>query len=761
MPDSLEVVKKRRAGAKRWLTRSMKELQELLDDNSTSQELLEAVVSDFDKRLSSLDDLQELYELELENTSELETDIEEADKFRRSARKIRAEAAKKLKTASDESDSISSSSKDKSEVKLPRLELPKFSGDLTDWQSFWDRFEALVDQSDLPVISKFSYLQSLLEGEALSVIQGLALTTANYKVACDLLRERYGRPEKIIFAHVQGLLNISSAPKAKGADYISFLWKLQDELLRHIRSLEGLGIHGDQYGVVLTPVILSRLPQEIRLEWSRESPGHEGDLKFLLTFLQKEIQLRERSESFKEISMEKNVRREPTEGKRVGSASALQTSSEEGPSQGPPQCAFCQRRHKSEKCWNILKMNKHDREEKIKEAGLCFKCLLKGHVSKGCKGKVKCTLCNGSHNVLFCKMVEPNSETTKISGKQKLEKGSNDQTNVQTSDVSNASKPTVPHIGISHEQKVGKSTVLQTAKVKVRTCSGKSVWAVIMFDLGADTTYVSQKFVKKVKPKWVTSRYTSYSAFGSNRSQDSQERNVYEMNLTDNKGENHSVFAVEVMSICPPLRRQRVSDEAMQALSLLKLAEDYGHDRDLTLDILIGVDNYWRFISTNNVLRFDDLVAHESVFGWVLSGSCLKAHEENVSHQMLCINVNACESDLHNFWSLENIGIYAEKDNPPKEKVLETFEDTIEYVNGRYEVALPWKNEVAKFSLLNNENNARKRLSVLSYKFEKNPDLKEEYDKVLMSYEKDNIFVEVLFLKLTALTPLTICHIDL
>ena len=131
------------------------------------------------------------------------------------------------------------------------------------------------------------------------------------------------------------------------------------------------------------------------------------------------------------------------------------------------------------------------------------------------------------------------------------------------------------------------------------------------------------------------------------------------------------------------------------------------------------------------------------MFGWVLSGSCLRSHEENVSHQMSCINANVCESDLHHFWNLENIGIYPEKDNPPKEKVLEPFKDTVEYVNGRYEVTLPWKNEVEKFSLLNNENIARKRLSVLNYKFEKNPDLKAEYDKVLMDYEKGNIIVGV------------------
>ena len=751
MPKQTEAEKKR-AAAKGWLTRSAKELRELLDDDSTSQEELEAAVSDFDKRLASLDELQEIVELELDDSDDLEAEINDADSFRRCSRKVCAEAAQRLKPARpnpiDSNDSASNSSKDKTEVKLPRLELPKFSGDLTDWQSFWDRFEALVDQSDLPVISKFSYLQSLLQGEALSVIQGLALTTANYKVACDLLKERFGRPEKIIFAHVQGLLNVSLSTRAKGTDYINSLWKLQDELLRHIRSLEGLGIKGDQYGVVLTPVILSRLPQEIRLEWSRESAGHEGDLSWLLAFLQKEIQCRERSETFKELSIEKNIRREQihhpqTERRRVNSASALQTSSEED----FPVCAFCQRRHKSEKCWYVLKLPKHDREEKIRQAGLCFKCLCKGHFSRGCKGRVKCAQCNGSHNVLFCNLDKPTSDTNKIvdSRSKYPSKISNSsvQSNVNASDLSDVSIPTVPHIGISHDQGINKSTVLQTAKVRVCTSDGKYVWAVVMFDLGADTTYVSQRFVKRIKPKWVTSKYTSYSAFGSKRLRDSEQRNVYEMNLTDIKGHNHSLFAVEVMSICPPLRRKRVSDGVMQSLSHLQLAEDYGHDRDLTLDILIGVDNYWRFISSDNVLRFDDLVAHNSVFGWVLSGSCLRTNVENVSHQLLCIDPNACETDLHNFWNLESIGIYAEKDCPLKEMVLEAFQDSIMYTNGRYEVALPWKNDLSKSNLLNNESNARKRLSVLNHKFDKNPVLKQEYDKVFTGYENDGIIVEV------------------
>ena len=74
------------------------------------------------------------------------------------------------------------------------------------------------------------------------------------------------------------------------------------------------------------------------------------------------------------------------------------------------------------------------------------------------------------------------------------------------------------------------------------------------------------------------------------------------------------VLLLNVASICPPLRRHRVSREIMQSLSHLPLADDYGIDRDLSIDILIGVDNYWRFVSTN-ILKFEDLVDHESIFG--------------------------------------------------------------------------------------------------------------------------------------------------
>ena len=65
-----------------------------------------------------------------------------------------------------------------------------------------------MDDSDLPTTNKFTYLKSLLTGEAKETIAGMALTTANYNAACELLKDRFGRPDRIIFGHVQGLLAV-------------------------------------------------------------------------------------------------------------------------------------------------------------------------------------------------------------------------------------------------------------------------------------------------------------------------------------------------------------------------------------------------------------------------------------------------------------------------------------------------------------------------------------------------------------------------
>ena len=283
-----EELSRSRAACRGWVTRECKNLATTLEDLELNVVKLSAAMDEFDKRLTNLDNVQSRYELSLEDEDAILNDITTAADFRDSARKVRTLATEKFKELSGDSGNKSAthvSSFSMTGVKLPKLNLPVFNGDVLQWQSFWDQFVAAVDSTDLPDVSKFSYLRASLEGEPKAAIQGLSLTSAHYASACKILKDRFGRKETIIFTHIQKLLNLSVPSKCS----VSALWKLNDDLQAHTRSLATLGIDGDKYGVILTPLILSRVPQELRLEWSRDGKGHESNLKFCYLFLRKKF----------------------------------------------------------------------------------------------------------------------------------------------------------------------------------------------------------------------------------------------------------------------------------------------------------------------------------------------------------------------------------------------------------------------------------------------------------------------------------------
>lgn len=56
-------------------------------------------------------------------------------------------------------------------VKLLKLAIQPFNGDMTNWTTFWDSFESAIDSSPgLTEIDKFNYLKSLLEKSAAEAI---------------------------------------------------------------------------------------------------------------------------------------------------------------------------------------------------------------------------------------------------------------------------------------------------------------------------------------------------------------------------------------------------------------------------------------------------------------------------------------------------------------------------------------------------------------------------------------------------------------
>ena len=180
--------------------------------------------------------------------------------------------------------------------KLPKLSVAKFKGEVTKWNTFWDSFESAIhNNNDISKIDKFNYLNSLLEGIALRAVQGLTLTGANYDAAIEILQDRFGQPQQIITAHMDELLKIP----ASSGDRLSSLRFVYDKISVHLRALASLGVSSDQYGSLLIPIILSKMPGDIRLQIARKAKKDAWKIDDLLQIIKFELEAREISETTK------------------------------------------------------------------------------------------------------------------------------------------------------------------------------------------------------------------------------------------------------------------------------------------------------------------------------------------------------------------------------------------------------------------------------------------------------------------------------
>ena len=129
---------------------------------------------------------------------------------------------------------------------------------------------------------------------------------------------------------------------------------------------------------------------------------------------------------------------------------------------------------------------------------------------------------------------------------------------------------------------------------------------------------MSSSFVKKVKPEWVDAQPIAYTAFGTGKASKVGLRNMYQVRLRKSEGNWDPIVVTEVPRICAPMCRPAVPYELLQSLEGIDLANDYIKEEKITVDLLLGMDYYWKFVKTGVVQVSDGLVALETVFGKML-----------------------------------------------------------------------------------------------------------------------------------------------
>ncbi|UYV83393.1 hypothetical protein LAZ67_23000861 [Cordylochernes scorpioides] len=315
------------------------------------------------------------------------------------AQKVK-EYESKLAAPCDDKMSQSSTSDVKRQIKLPKFELKKYTGELEEWLSWWSHFEKIHLDKSLSDVDKFGYLiQSMVVGsKAHRLVTSFPLAQKNYNKVIEDLKDRFGNRDMLTELYVRKLLKlvIASARSEKRT-----LAQLYDDLVAHLHSLGSLGVNTKSGGgAFLYPLVESSLPLELIKIWQRSrTPFKERDHSEIEAGIEHSgAKAFDKLEDGFEPSLPLKQGKRENNPPKIHTASALFVGKTNLP------CLFCDKdNHLSQNCFKAAKMLESDRLKRVQDAKVCFKCLRKNHLKKDCRSFVRCKRCQGPHFEIMCR----------------------------------------------------------------------------------------------------------------------------------------------------------------------------------------------------------------------------------------------------------------------------------------------------------------------------------------------------------------------
>ena len=279
----------------------------------------------------------------------------------------------------------------------------------------------------------------------------------------------------------------------------------------------------------------------------------------------------------------------------------------------------------------------------------------------------------------------------------------------------------------------------------------KKVTVNILFDGGSQKSFISEELKRKLDLKSEKPEILNLTTFGTEKY----------VKKTSDRGNVNVIVQDEVIvvsaltspAVCSPISIQ-VELSHYPHLNGLALANsvDVSSRR---IDILIGADHYYDIIIGEVIRGSAGPVAISSKLGWLLSGpvsfsnsnECV-CHGNNVIATNLVLDILPSREEvvhesrdivepLNRFWKHESMGI-ANEEQAGKYTPLEiAFKE-----NHRYEIGLPWKDNISDELEMNYDLSKRQLLSLYD-KLKADPKLLSQYNEVFEQQLSNGIIEKV------------------
>ena len=301
---------------------------------------------------------------------------------------------KLLRTHKDSGDARNPTESAGSGVRLPKIAVPTFDGDILSWRQFWEQFRVSVhDRSTMSNAEKLVYLQhALKDGSAKSIIEGLSQSGEQYAEAVGCLT-RFDRPRQIHQTHVKMILDEPPVRDGNGRE----LRRLHDVAKQHLRALRSL--EQEPSPAFITSLIELKLDATTMFEWQRhtQSETEVPHYKQILEFIDHRAQAFEISMSGKLQSKSDYFRNRQVKPSRSITAFAIASHDSPG-----TRCVLCKNeRHTIYSCTKFRSSPHEAKLSVVRSNNLCMNCLGKGHYTAKCKSPHRCRKCQRPHHTLL------------------------------------------------------------------------------------------------------------------------------------------------------------------------------------------------------------------------------------------------------------------------------------------------------------------------------------------------------------------------
>nr|CAD2194947.1 unnamed protein product [Meloidogyne enterolobii] len=642
-----------------------------------------------------------------------------------------------------------------SQIRLPKNSLPEFYGDLNLWPSFWDNYRSAIHENALLTdIDRFNYLNGCVKGEAKKLIQNYFITEANYHIAINKLRERYGDEERIK-ANLRAELR--ALPPAN--KFINSIRLTTDNIDRIIQQLQQMGENINQS--FISSVIEEKMPKWILLELEKakqkamaKCEGSDDDEPFIwdtekvLKKLAKIIELHEKVNRMPQLENKfknekrQNPERNFSENARVFFNSNAQTKqnlnfvNKNNAQKSKPQarrqkperkilpCIFCNdESHRSTSCQKYS--TGEARQKKLAILKKCIWCF-KDANHNICLAKYKCKLCDGTHKDIVCKKF--------VIEKEKSE--------------------TVQQHSLATQSQAQRDILLMTRQITVLAGNGKVIRGIKAFiDPGSSRSFIKKELASKLAIDLKEAPEITINAQGMfNHATSFASKSVQlKLGLRGNwrqKLEFKEFRFCTAEKITGKIATAKLTDREIHLLRKRPKHEKINiPTENYEAEILIGMDHFWELVTNiEHLPRGICLV--ETLLGPIVCGKINTKNANAIncygSENVLTYGLFENLTDQQKLYGLEGIGITDSPTENEDESAQNLFDKTITKNGNSYCVRLPRRPNAPP--LPTNKNLCLSRLNSTLRKLksiEDPPNLLEMYDKTFTDQLNEKIIEEI------------------